>query len=69
MNNFRFPPSKKTKGSNGKTLQGVLFFAGNIHNLVKYFKGGEINEKGCFDDLLSVFDFGVGGVLPLVVAL
>jgi hypothetical protein len=33
--------------------------------VVKIFKGGEMNEKDCFGDLIFGFGFGVGRV-PLV---
>ncbi len=35
-------------------------------SLGKRFKGGEMNEKGYFDDFIVGFDFGVGRVLLLV---
>ena len=30
--------------------------------MVKIFKGGEMNEKDCFDDFIVGFSFGVGRV-------
>jgi hypothetical protein len=42
-------------------LCGVLFLEKNL-NYGKRFKGGEINEKDCFDGFIFGFGFGVGRV-------
>ena len=36
--------------------------------MVKIFKGGEMNEKDCFDDFIVGFSFGVGRMLASLVA-
>ena len=36
--------------------------------MTNIFKGGEKNEKDCVDDYFVGFDFGVGRLLPVVVA-
>jgi hypothetical protein len=50
-----------------KMLCGVILFLEKNLNSGKMFKGGEMNEKDCFDDFIVGFDFGVGRV-PLVVS-
>ena len=46
---------------NIRMLCGVLFLEKNL-NYGKRFKGGEINEKDCFDGFIFGFGFGVGRV-------
>ena len=46
-------------------LCGVIISIVKIKNVVKIFKGGEMNEKDCFDDFIVGFGFGVGR-MPLV---